>query len=532
MARGRGGGEKRADDGIENVHRTPDARGGKARGDAPGDARDDMPDAREGKSRGDARDDMPDARGGKARGDARDDTPDARGGKNVTEAAGLRTGRRDVLAVFASRTALFAVRIVTQALFAYSLGPDGRGTLALCLAFGVISGLAFTPGADRGAQHAVASRRASVSQGVWAAFAICLVGSAAAVALAMPLIWGGFAFFGDSDAPAFYAAMALIPTWSLSKAIEMQLAAMRRFYMVALATALESLSLMAGAALLVWALDLGVIGAIAAYALAHILSSALRLWDLRRRCGLRFEPPSAAELRRIIVYGLKYHIAQLGVAVEVRIESVLLGLVAARAEVGLMSAAYMTLARISIIPHSIATIIQPRVAGAADGAPRLVAFCARLATLAAAAAIAAAAVGAEPIVQLLHSSAFLDAIPLLRILAPGIVFAVFADILMCYFRGVDKPAVCSRATFIGMAATVAAFFALFHYANMVAAAMAWALAIGFCVRALYLAALFHKYSGMSPLAAWIPKRSDAAYLWSAAGYVAREIRRRGRGKGG
>ena len=507
MARGRGGGDARSD----ARDTTPDGRDGKARGDASGDVRDAMPDAR----------------GGKARGDARDATPNARDGEKVPEAAGLRTGRRDVLAVFASRAALFAVRIVTQALFAYSLGPDGRGTLALCLAFGVISGLAFTPGADRGAQHAVATRRASVSQGVWAAFAICLVGSAAAAALAMPLILGGFAFFGDSDAPAFYAAMALIPTWSLSKAIEMQLAAMRRFYMVALATALESVSLMAGAALLVWALDLGVIGAIAAYALAHILSSALRLWDLRRRCGLRFEPPSAAELRRIIVYGLKYHVAQLGVAVEVRIESVLLGLVAARAEVGLMSAAYMTLARISIIPHSIATIIQPRVAGAADGAPRLVAFCARLATLAAAAAIAAAAAGAEPIVRLLHSSAFLDAVPLLRIIAPGIVCAVFADILMCYFRGVDKPAVCSRATFIGLAATVAAFFALFYYANMVAAAMAWALAIGFCVRALYLAALFHKYSGLSPLTAWLPKRSDAAYLWSAAGYVAREIRRKG-----
>lgn len=449
--------------------------------------------------------------------------------ESAQDAAGLRTGRRDVLAVFASRAALFAVRIVTQALFAYSLGPDGRGTLALCLAFGVISGLAFTPGADRGAQHAVMSRRASVSQGVWAAFAICLVGSAAAVAAAAPLIWGGFAFFGDSDAPAFYAAMALIPTWSLSKAIEMQLAAMRRFYMVALSTALESVSLMAGAALLVWALDLGVIGAIAAYALAHILSSAMRLWDLRRRCGLRFEPPSAAETRRIIVYGLKYHVAQLGVAVEVRVESILLGLVGSRAEVGLMSAAYMTLARITIVPHSIATIIQPRVAGAADGAPRLVAFCARLATLTAGAAIALTAVGAEPIVRLLHSAAFLDAVPLLRILAPGIAFAVFGDILMCYFRGVDKPAVCSRAIFTGLAATVVFFFALFWYADMGAAAMAWALTIGFCVRAVYLAALFHGYSGLSPLAAWLPKRSDAAYMWSMAAWGLRAVRGRGRG---
>ena len=451
---------------------------------------------------------------------ARSDAGDA-DGEALDNALGETTGRRDVFTVFASRMALFAVRALTQALFSYTLGAESRGTLALCLAFGIISGLAFTPGSDRGAQYAVMSRRASVSQGVWAAFAICLVGSAAAVAVAFPLIWGGFGFFQEGDDAAFYAAMSLIPAWSLSKAIEMQLAAMRRFSMVALATAVESVSLLAAGAAFVWALDMGVIGAVAAYSLAHVLASALRLWDLRRGCGLRFEPPSAETLRRIVVYGLKYHVAQLGVAVEVRVESILLGIAGTRAEVGLMSAAYMTLARISIVPHSIATIIQPRVAGADDGAPNLVAFCARLTLLTAMAAMAVAAMAADPIVRILHSSAFLDAVPLLRILAPGIALSAGADILMCYFRGVNRPAACSRAIFIGLAITAAAFFAL--YDSMGASAMALALAVGFCVRAVYLAALFHKDSGLSA-AAWIPKRSDAVYLWSAAVWFARRAR--------
>lgn len=454
--------------------------------------------------------------------ETRDETLGETPGATLGETPGAATGRRDVLTVFASRAALFAVRALTQALFSYALGAESRGTLALCLAFGVISGLAFTPGSDRGAQYAVMSRRASVSQGVWAAFAICAVGSAAAIALAFPLIWGGFGFFQDGDRAAFYAAMSLIPAWSLSKAIEMQLAAMRRFSTVALATAVESVSLLAAGAVFVWALDMGVIGAVAAYALAHVLSSALRLWDLRRNCGLRFEPPSAETMRQIIAYGLKYHVAQLGVAVEVRVESILLGLVGTRAEVGLMSAAYMTLARISIVPHSIATIIQPRVAGAEDGAPRLVAFCARLTLILAGAAIGAMALAAEPIVRLLHSSAFLDAVPLLRILAPGIALGVFADILMCYFRGVNRPAACSRAIFIGLATTVAVFFSLYFRVGM--AAMAWALMVGFCVRAIYLAALFHRASGLSVAAAWIPKRSDAAYLWNAALWLARRAR--------
>ncbi len=96
------------------------------------------------------------------------------------------TGGQDVAILFATRIGHVVLGLLNQAMLAYTLLPEGRGSYAVCVVFGSLLGLLFSPGAQQGAQYFVAARQASVSQGVCAAAAISLAGGGLAIALAIP----------------------------------------------------------------------------------------------------------------------------------------------------------------------------------------------------------------------------------------------------------------------------------------------------------------------------------------------------------
>ena len=88
--------------------------------------------------------------------------------------------------MFAAQSGRVVFGIAIQSLLAWMLLPEGRGSFALCTAFAGFLSVLFTPGAREGAQYFVATKQATISEGVGAALAICLVGGALAVALTVP----------------------------------------------------------------------------------------------------------------------------------------------------------------------------------------------------------------------------------------------------------------------------------------------------------------------------------------------------------
>ena len=418
-----------------------------------------------------------------------------------------------------TRGAVLALNLVAQSLLAYALLPEGRGAYAVCVLFGDLAGVVFTLGTARGAQYFVIAKRLSVSQGVAAAFTFALLGSAAAAAAAIPLIHSGLSFFRNADTGSFYMALPLIPAGAFAYAAMLQLEGLRRFGRLAVCSLLRAAVTVTAIAVLVWALDWGVNGAVLALALGHLAMLGGGVIELRRHCGLLLEIPDRDSMGQALRYGLKEYPARIGQSLEQRMGGLLLGIVAGRADIGLFTVSNTLMTRFHIISAAVSTYLLPRVAGNASGKPELAAFCARVTWWTVGGLMLVWLAVSAPLVPLLLSAPFTPVVGLTRIMSLGIAAYAGAEIFAAYFRGTNSPQVFSYAMWLSLAANVGLFFALYGLWGLPGAA--WALTGGLLGRSLLLWAMFHRATGLPLSATLLLRRRDVAYLWTSGLTVAR-----------
>ena len=413
--------------------------------------------------------------------------------------------------MFVTLSGMAGLTLLVQGLLAYMLLPEGRGAYAVCIVFGTLLGLILTPGAAHGTQYFVAARQISVSQGVSSALIISLVGGGLAAALAVPLIYSDITYFQQANTHTFLLALVLIPLTAISLALDHQLVALRRFRRLAVFSMLRAVANVLTILVLVWNRGLGVDGAIMAFSAGHCIMIAACLLYLRWHCGLAFEIPGRANLTCVLGYGLKYHVARIGNAIEPHIGVVVLGLIATQAEIGLFAAASALMLGFMILSNAVGNALFPRVAGLER--VELVALCLRLVWVGTVIPILIVLALSAPLVRLLLSEAFLPMAPLLRIIALGILAYAVSGIFMTHFKGVNRPDICSWAVFLGLCANLCALLLL--YPKLGVEAAAWAMAIGMVCGCLLLAVVFHRTTRMGWLSTWLPRRSDARFLWAA-----------------
>ena len=349
------------------------------------------------------------------------------------------TGAKEVGVVLVTKVGLILGGLAVQSLLAYTLLPEGRGAYAVCVMFGSLFGALFSPGADRGIQYYLMSKRISVSEGVWVALFICLIGSAIAVAIAVPLIFSHISFFQKADKSAFFLSLPLIPVTAFSTSVQLQLAGLRRFARLALFSILQTATNLLMLVVFVWGLHLRVEGALLAASVSHGVMIVLMINDLCRAYGLTAVIPPLTVLRRIVRYGLEYHIARMGQVVDLQIGTLFLSMVAGRAEIGIFAVASALLTRVFIISDAVSSVVLPRVALEHGGRPELVAFCGRVTSWLTGVVLVVLCAISEPLTRLVLSEAFLPAASLIWIMAPGVFVYSGTSVLMAYFRGVNRP---------------------------------------------------------------------------------------------
>lgn len=416
--------------------------------------------------------------------------------------------------LLAARVMVLALGLLTQSILAYTLLPEGRGAYAICALFGILTAIVITIGSDRGAQYLVMSRAMSVSQGVLTAFAVGLAGSGLAAVAAVPLILSRVGFFANADTRSFLLALSLIPLASFSLTVQMQLAGLRRFMRLGAFSFLQSAAIVLGLMAMVQGLGLGVDGAVLSLSLGHLVMITAGLWDLRRHCGLVIELPARDGFRRVIGYGIREYFTKIGYVLDTGMGGLLLGVLATRAEIGLFTAAAAIATRFYGIADAISTYLLPRVAGDEEGRPELTAFCARTTLWATAGALSIWAAVSTYAVPVLLSEAFTPVARLTWIMAIGIAACAGTDAFMAYFRGTDRPQVCSWAVWIGIAANVLLFFLLHPRLGIEGAA--WAMTGGLLIKSLFLRAVFQATAHTPIVSSVIPRSTDIVYLWASA----------------
>ena len=420
------------------------------------------------------------------------------------------TGVEDVAVSMATRVGILLSGVAMQSLLAYALLPTGRGEFAVCILFAALLGVLLTPGADAGAQYFVMAKKISVSQGVSVSLLISLAGAGLATVLAIPLINSDIAFFRKAEPSSLHLALVLIPLATFSNAVQHQLAGLRRFMRLALFSLVQTTANGLALVSLVVGLQLGVDGALFAACVGNLAMIIVCLRDLRQNAGLTAELPARSALIRVLRYGLKYYIARIGWGVDVRIGILLLSMLAGRAEIGLFAVASGLMMRFVMISKAVFAPLLPRAAGDDDGRPDLVAFCARITTWITGVALILLLAFHIPLIRILLSAEFLPAVPLIRIIAPGILVFAGANILTAYFRGIDRPDICSWAVGLGLGLNL--FIVPLLYPKIGVEAAAWAMTIGLFGRSTLLSVAYYHMTRTSPSLTWLPQRGDLPRL--------------------
>ena len=421
------------------------------------------------------------------------------------------TGGQDVSVMLATMAGMAGLTLLIQGLLAYMLLPEGRGAYAVCIVFGTLLGLLLTPGAQQGTQYFVAARRISVSQGVSSALIIGFAGGGLAAALAVPLIHSDLAFFHKAQTHTFLLSLALAPLTAISIALDHQLVALRRFRPLAVFSMLRVVANVLALLVFVWRLGLGVDGAVIAYAVGHCSMIAACLLYLRWHCGLAFQMPGRSNLALVLGYGLRNHVARVGGFIEPLVGVLILGLIASQAEIGLFSAIVALMLGFTLISNAVGNALFPRVAGLER--VEMVSLCLRVVCVSTAIPMLALLAVGAPLVRILLSEAFMPAVPLMWIIAPGILARSLSGIFMTHFKGANMPQVCSRAILLGLCVNVCTLLLLYPRFGIVAAA--WAITVGMVCACLFLSMVFHRTTRTALPAVWLPRRSDASFLWSA-----------------
>ena len=408
---------------------------------------------------------------------------------------GAREVGRNTIEILVFRglsTPLALALVVLQSRF---LEPSGRGAYVVAvLGVTIFSRLLGQLGV------AVTNRLPEEESGprtlVQRALAVAVVAGAGAVAL---VTVGGAALGGIDVDVALVAALALVPNvvWQTLSGVLLGLARIRLWNYVQLGSPV--LTLVGMLVLVVW-LDLGVRGAVAAWALANAVTAAATL-AATRDLWLPLALPNLTDrtTRLLAQLALTMGAVQVLNLLSYRIELFILERYGGLADVGVYSIAMQAAEAMWLIAAAVANAVTaPAVHEDERTAARLVGRAAGRGLVLTAAVAIAVGIVAPFGIPLVLGEAFADAGTALLLLLPGIVLYAPVAILVVYLsvrRG--RPRLSLAVSVVGMAATLGAAFLLIPAYGLAGAAIAST--IGYAAGALLAWAFFWRLArGATP----------------------------------
>ena len=428
--------------------------------------------------------------------------------------ADISSGARDTAITFFTRLSVMAASLGIQSALAWFLGPTGRGSYAVCILFAMFLGVVFTLSVDRAGQYLIASGRARVVDGVLVTLAAGLAGSALGVAVGYVLIQSGAEFFTKATTLSFRLSLILVPLNVLSESLIFLLMGIRRFAWMSRIAVVRVITHLAATLVLVWGLDLGVNGALVALMLGNAVSIVVGLSFLRSQYGLAPRRLRGRDFAALLSFGVRYWVANLGSQMNFRIGTVVLAWFVTTPEIGIFAAAASLVSRVLLIPDAIEAALLPRVARDPEGRSELVAQVARLSLIACGVVLAVLVIVSRPLIALLFSRDFLPAVPLIWMIAVGMLVHAGSKVLGAYFMGINRPAVCSWSVVLAVLANFGALMILLPAIGLHGAA--WAMSIGYLVRTTVLVLSFRTATRQTFGETWLPRRADIALLKSLA----------------
>lgn len=422
----------------------------------------------------------------------------------------MASGLRNLNSVLISKILMLILAVGTQIILARFLGPEGRGSYAVCIMLAGLLNIIFIPACDTAIVYFVSSGRMNLSEGLIYAFIYGIIGSGFAISAGFLLTRFHLPIFDKADLSSFYLAYISIPFSLFALVFPSLFTATGDFLWFSLSTILIRLLQLLLVLFLVDVFSLGVKGALFAVIISAMITILFSLIIFHRKYDLKFVKPQMNKLGSIMHYGLRYYAGKISNLANVKIGTIILSFFATRAQIGFFDIAMQLGTKTMLIPDALTTVLTPKVAKDQDSKKDLVAMCSRLTGIISFFILLFLTGFANQIVTILFSSEFLPVVPLLRVIAIGVLIRSFSKVFVPYLIGTDHPGITSIAVSVGTAINLVLLWTLLPTIGLIAGGLA--ITAGYIVSSAIIIVSFKNITGLGFKEIFKVKRTDFSFL--------------------
>ncbi len=433
----------------------------------------------------------------------------------------MTSGIRDFMNTFISRLTVLGLNVGTQSCLAWILGPSDRGSYAICLLYATLLNLFFIVGLDVAIVYFVAAKKLSISEGIIYTFIYGGIGSIVAIVAGVIILQFPFDFLAKASLNSFKLCLILIPFNVFSLTFMQLLTSTHAFGWFAIMGVVSAFLHFVFTVLFVFAFSWGINGALFSNILADILTVIVILFFFHWKYHLQWVHPSFQRLYMVFCYGLRYYIGKISNEMNLQLGTIILAFFAGKEDIGLFAVAAALTCRVFIIPDTLNAVLIPRVAEDHIGQQELITKCVRLTIIICGLLLFALCIFARPIVAVLFSSSFLPIVPLIRILAVGILVRCVGKVFVPYLIGTNHPGFVSFSVVVAMAVNLGLIMVLLPVIGLPGAAVG--MSVGYIISSLLLMYGFMKYGDMDLRRVWLFQRSDWLQLIDSLCQVRKKI---------
>ena len=439
--------------------------------------------------------------------------------------AGAFSGR--VVVMFATQALVAAVGVINGIFLARLLGPSGKGDYYLLILLPTTMMVVLQLGLPQAFQYFAARGQTLglIRKSFAFTAALTVLGFAIVLALLPVLLQKILEGLDVGLVLLAFLVLPLLLQAPLAASIVIGRQAVRPYAAVYIAQPVTTTLLLI---LLVGVMGLGVPGAVAVFvgvALVNNIGFGLAAAFVARGVPR----PSAAPLRGLVSYGLRFYAGSLSSFFSYRTDTYLIALLIANpAEpLGYYSMSVALAEMIFIFPKAVATVFFPHVAGSArEDADRQVAMVSRVSLLVCA-VFALLLVPCALVMIWAVLPAFQPSIVPFLILLPGVVALSGANVVGGYVTGIGRPGIDSTVSIVALTVNVAANLVIIPRFGIIGAA-ATSL-FSYTLSSLLLTAVAARFSGVPLWRFWVPTPADVRFVLATSAGLLRRLRNGARG---
>jgi O-antigen/teichoic acid export membrane protein len=346
------------------------------------------------------------------------------------------------LRVFSARVASLVLGVATSIIIARCLGPEAKGIYSLAALLPSMIVTLICLGVGPSTVYHVArndfSARTAFGNNLILAIGIGALGMVGGGAF---VYFSALKVFPGVSQAYLYGALLLIPLHLAYSNLLHVLLGIQQFKRYSVVTVAHSLFLLTCMALLLFALNRGVGGALLALGMAHLGIIAAQILMFRRTSiGISFKL-DREYIRKVLSFGWKVQLANIIGFLNLRIDLILVNAYLGVAAVGLYSVGVGLVEKLWLIPNAASTILYPRVSAETDERKlkRVTPLVSRITLWLTGAVALLLVLLCRPIILLLYSTAYLGGVRAAQVLLVGIVAIAVSKPLANDLAGRGRP---------------------------------------------------------------------------------------------